>query len=77
MKKWLYIIQIALCLVSAQALACATCYGDPDHPLTKGLNMGILSLLAIIGVVLVLFFALMIHLIRRERLVQRQRMSKE
>lgn len=34
------------------ALACAACYGASDAPMAKGMNWGILSLLAIIGVVL-------------------------
>ena len=33
-------------------LACAACYGASDSPLAAGMNWGILSLLAIVGLVL-------------------------
>ena len=33
-------------------LACAACAGQSDSPMAKGMNLGILSLLAVIGMVL-------------------------
>lgn len=33
------------------ASACATCFGAPDAPATKGMNNAILALLAVVGVV--------------------------
>jgi hypothetical protein len=33
------------------AAACATCFGDPQAPATKGLNNAILMLLGVVGVV--------------------------
>jgi len=33
------------------AAACATCYGDPQAPMTKGMNNAILMLLGVVGVV--------------------------
>ena len=33
-------------------LACAACAGQSDSPMAKGMNVGILSLLAVIGMVL-------------------------
>ncbi len=38
-------------LLPEAASACATCFGDPDSPMTKGLNKGILTLLGFIGLV--------------------------
>lgn len=38
--------------VNSTALACAACYGASDSPMAKGMNAGILTLLAIIGTVL-------------------------
>jgi len=35
------------------AAACATCYGDPQAPMTQGMNNAILMLLAVVGVVYV------------------------
>lgn len=31
------------------AAACATCYGDPTDPMSKGMNNGILVLLGFVG----------------------------
>jgi hypothetical protein len=33
-------------------LACAACYGASDSPMAKGMNWGIFSLLAVVGMVL-------------------------
>ena len=33
-------------------LACATCYGAPDSPLTHGMNLAIVTLLGVTGCVL-------------------------
>ncbi|HYO11959.1 MAG TPA: hypothetical protein VE685_02045 [Thermoanaerobaculia bacterium] len=33
------------------AAACATCYGDPNDAMTKGMNNGILVLLGFVGLV--------------------------
>jgi hypothetical protein len=43
----------AIACSSEDALACAACYGKSDSPLAQGMNMGIVSLLGVIGVVLV------------------------
>ena len=32
--------------------ACAVCYGDPNSPMTHGMNMGIITLLFFIGFIL-------------------------
>lgn len=47
------------------ALACATCFGAPDAPLTKGLNWGIGSLLVMILMVLGGVASFFIYLMRR------------
>ena len=31
---------------------CAVCYGNPDAPMSHGMNMGVLTLLAFIGFIL-------------------------
>jgi uncharacterized membrane protein YphA (DoxX/SURF4 family) len=35
------------------ASACATCFGAPDAPMTKGMNNAILMLMGVVGVVYV------------------------
>ena len=33
---------------------CAVCYGNPDSPLSHGMNMGVLTLMSVIGFVLLI-----------------------
>jgi hypothetical protein len=43
---------LAACLLTAApAAACATCFGDPDSPITKSAEMGVWFLLAVIVLV--------------------------
>jgi hypothetical protein len=46
-------------------LACAACFGQSDSPMAAGMNWGILSLLAMIGVVLGGIVAFFVFLARR------------
>jgi hypothetical protein len=50
------------------AHACAACFGQSDSPLAKGMNMGILSLLAVVTFVLGGFVAFFIFLVKRSSL---------
>jgi hypothetical protein len=50
---------------TSSAQACATCFGQSDSPLAAGMNMGILTLLFIVGGVLVGVAAFMVFLLRR------------
>ena len=45
------------------AFSCAVCYGDKDSPMSHGMNMGILTLLIVIGFVLsmIVLFILSIY----------------
>ena len=52
-------------MLPQSVLACATCFGASDDPLAKGMNMGILSLLAVIVFVLAGIAAFGIFLARR------------
>jgi hypothetical protein len=47
------------------APACASCFGQSDSPLAKGMNMGILSLLGVVVFVLGGFAAFFIYLVKR------------
>lgn len=45
---------VVLALVLPQiASACATCFGAPDAPMTKGMNNAILMLIGVVGMVYV------------------------
>jgi hypothetical protein len=50
-------------------LACAACFGQSDSPLAKGMNWGILSLLAVVVMVLGSIAACSIVLARRSAAV--------
>ena len=47
------VIVAAWLAVPGAAVACATCYGAADSPMTQGMNNGILTLIALVGVVYV------------------------
>ncbi len=43
---------LALVLTGSDALACATCFGDPDSNMSKGVVWGVVVLAGIVGFVL-------------------------
>lgn len=58
-------VLVALAAIPHPVLACATCFGASDSDLAKGMNMGILSLLAVVIVVLGGIASFFIYLARR------------
>ena len=62
------LLNVALGLTPRLLLACSVCFGQSDSPMAKGMNMGILVMLGIIGSVLVGFATFFVYLIRRARL---------
>ena len=68
-KIVLHGVIIAASFLPHVLLACATCYGDPQDPMTHGANMGILTLLGVTAVVLGGFLALLVRLAIRSRRV--------
>lgn len=62
---WLIVL---LVLAPSPALACATCFGDSDSDMAKGMKMGVLSLLAVVVFVLAGFAAFFVFLVRRSSL---------
>jgi hypothetical protein len=68
-KKLTLTIVTAFLLASAQpAFACPVCFGAPDSPQVKAMQMGILVLLAVTVVVLGSFAAFFLYLRRRQKL---------
>jgi hypothetical protein len=53
--------------LAVSLLACAVCYGAPDAAQTRGMNMGILTMLGVTGIVLGGFGGMIIHFARRAR----------
>lgn len=56
---------LLLVILSPSAFACATCFGKSDSALARGMNMGIFSLLVVIGVVLSSVAGFFVFLARR------------
>jgi len=54
-RKLKLLVASVLCAAAfhpASLFACAACYGASDSPMAKGMNWGIFSLLAVVGMVL-------------------------
>ena len=60
---------ITLGIVAAPrvALACPVCFGQNDSPLTGGVYMGVVAMLAVTGGVLFGFASFFLYLVRRTR----------
>ena len=43
---------ILIILIPGYVFPCAVCYGNPESPMTHGMNMGVLTLLGFIGFIL-------------------------
>ena len=43
---------IILTFLTSSLFPCAVCYGNPESPMSHGMNMGVLTLLGFIGFVL-------------------------
>ena len=67
MKSFLKtILPLLVAFAPAKVFACAACYGgNIDSPMTDGMNWGILTLLAVLGVVLATALTLLIYFIRK------------
>ena len=63
--KILLLAALAL-LAPTHVFACATCYGSAiDSPMTDGMNLGIFTLMGVIGTVLLTFGAFLIFIFRK------------
>jgi hypothetical protein len=57
---------MALLLAGAgDAVACATCFGRSDSEMARGMNMGIMSLMAVIGLVLAGLVSFFVYVAKR------------
>jgi heme/copper-type cytochrome/quinol oxidase subunit 2 len=74
-RKTLLLIAVVIAILLSAAQtghACPNCYGDPESPLTDGLNMAIMSLLGVTGSVLGGFIGFFFFLRRRFRLLNQR-----
>lgn len=67
---------ILLIILISSLYPCAVCYGAPDHPVTQGMNNGILFLLFIVAFVLSSIAGSIIVLMKRAKSVEIKRSSK-
>ncbi|MFQ6607810.1 MAG: hypothetical protein ACE5EE_04650 [Fidelibacterota bacterium] len=75
MKKIAFLVWSVVILSIDNLSACATCFGAPDDPMTKGMNMAIITLLGITGSVMSMV-GVMIVLLRKRARVIREKLSK-
>ena len=62
------VMTASLLAIARPALACPVCFGAPDSPQVKAMQIGILVLLAITVAVLGSFAAFFLYLRRRQKL---------
>ena len=67
MKRAVLLSVIVLLVVVARSngIACPSCFGDPESPMTDGMNAGILFLLGITGTVLTTISLFFLYLRKR------------
>lgn len=58
-----------LCLVPKTAWACSICfYGDSDSPANRGLQTGVLTLLAVLAVIMIVFVTFLMKFKKRSKM---------
>ena len=55
-------LSILFIILSSFVYPCAVCYGDPNSPMSHGMNMGILTLLFVVVGILLTIVAFIISL---------------
>jgi hypothetical protein len=60
-----FLICLAAISSAQAAMACSVCYGDPNSPITKGVEAGVLVLLGVVGTVLFGLASLLLFWVRR------------
>ena len=61
---------VTIILLMDNLSACATCFGAPDAPMTKGMNMAVQTLLGVTGSVMGMAGTMFIVLRRRARMLR-------
>lgn len=56
------VVILCLILCTRTAMACSTCYTNPDAPQTHAMNMAIMFMLGVVTMLLGLFAAFFLHL---------------
>lgn len=64
------VVLLAYFATQSQSFGCATCFGQTDSPLGRGLNWGIFALLTVVGAVLAGICSFFVFIARRAAQVQ-------
>ena len=67
------IIGIIIFVLPQVSHACAVCYGDPQAPMTAGLNQAIFFLLGVIGFILSIILTAGIYFYKRTKSLNKAR----
>ena len=67
------IIGIIIFVFPQTSHACAVCYGDPQAPMTAGLNQAILFLLGVIGFILSIILTVCVYFYKRTKSLNKAR----
>ena len=67
MRQFLLTIGILIFTIPELSHACAVCYGDPQSPMTAGLNQAIFFLLGVIGFILTIVISIGIYFVKRSK----------
>ena len=73
MHRIFIIIGIIIFVFPQTSHACAVCYGDPQAPMTAGLNQAIFFLLGVIGFILSLILTTGIYFYKRSKSLNKSR----
>lgn len=65
---WLPMVILGLLFLSPQVLGCATCYGQSDSNLAKGMNWGILTMIFVVYLVIFSIIGFFVFVVRRSAL---------
>jgi uncharacterized membrane protein len=73
MHHIILIIGVIIFVFPQISIACAVCYGDPQAPMTAGLNQAIFFLLGVIGFILSIILIAGIYFYKRSKSLNKSR----
>lgn len=65
---WLPLVILGILFLSPRLLGCATCYGQSDSNLAKGMNWGIITMIFVVYLVIFSIIAFFVFVVRRSAL---------
>jgi len=61
-------ITILITFIPGYIFACSVCYGNPESPMTHGMNMGVLTLMGFVGFILcIIVYSIILISIRTKK----------